>query len=550
MTETRRKVLSILLASVLLAQTLTLNAAFGDGLTQENLPPASFGNRQAALFVKISPPILTQDTVGDTYLQLRLFDANTNQPVPHTSFFLSVWKDDKLRLRNVFHGHSGEVTIKIKPTNIDVNEVQVFGDEVPQQPDAWTGYNDRVDVTAPVLLDAGLYHFEIKIFGIDYDQNIFADQDVKTFNSWLSVGDISNQTIRYSGKSYPVSVISYYDKIKDFEFDETKKSISFSMPFNWDVKRLESQNIFVHQEIRVPKPFKEFAGTTSYEGTVNGKPTTGRMIILDPYSIEGTSILHFLLSKDDILNLAKGVSPQAETMDFSVRPISSVSKNTVDLRFDNGATAKVSYDSSLGAGDTIPLEISFFDPNGKLLKFVRHGYRIEDSTGNVLVENVGSDPQRTGILSTEGIEIQEFKFPAKGNYKITLAIFGHGLDDLTTYQGIGSGTLMIDDKGQREPQKTPSTQDDYQIPSWIKQNARWWSDGTIGDSDFVQAIQYLINQGIMKIPSTKSVDGTESNTIPSWIKNNARWWADGTIGDSDFVQGIQYLITNGIIKTR
>ena len=36
--------------------------------------------------------------------------------------------------------------------------------------------------------------------------------------------------------------------------------------------------------------------------------------------------------------------------------------------------------------------------------------------------------------------------------------------------------------------------------------------------------------------------------IPVWIKNNAGWWADNLIGDSDFVSGIQYLITEGIMK--
>ncbi len=36
--------------------------------------------------------------------------------------------------------------------------------------------------------------------------------------------------------------------------------------------------------------------------------------------------------------------------------------------------------------------------------------------------------------------------------------------------------------------------------------------------------------------------------IPKWIKNNAGWWADDLIGDSDFVSGIQYLITEGIMS--
>ena len=35
--------------------------------------------------------------------------------------------------------------------------------------------------------------------------------------------------------------------------------------------------------------------------------------------------------------------------------------------------------------------------------------------------------------------------------------------------------------------------------------------------------------------------------IPAWIKNNAGWWANDEIGDSSFLQGIQYLVQKGII---
>jgi len=98
--------------------------------------------------------------------------------------------------------------------------------------------------------------------------------------------------------------------------------------------------------------------------------------------------------------------------------------------------------------------------------------------------------------------------------------------------------------------KTSSTVSTLNIPTWVKNNAKWWSDGTIGDSDFISGIQYLINQGIMKIPSTTPGSGTGSNVIPHWVKNNAKWWAAGTISDQDFVSGLQYLITNGILKIK
>ena len=94
----------------------------------------------------------------------------------------------------------------------------------------------------------------------------------------------------------------------------------------------------------------------------------------------------------------------------------------------------------------------------------------------------------------------------------------------------------------------PPVESTQKIPSWIKNNAGWWADGSIDDSSFIQGIQYLIKEGIMEIPPTTQGTSSGSSEIPSWIKNNAGWWADGSIDDSSFIQGIQYLIKEGIMK--
>ncbi len=107
--------------------------------------------------------------------------------------------------------------------------------------------------------------------------------------------------------------------------------------------------------------------------------------------------------------------------------------------------------------------------------------------------------------------------------------------------------IPISSKNGDSANKSP---DKSTIPPWIKNNANWWADGSIDDEAFVQGIQYLIKDGIMKIPQTAQGVGTGNNQIPSWIKNNANWWADGSIDDEAFVQGIQYLIKEGIMKIR
>ena len=115
----------------------------------------------------------------------------------------------------------------------------------------------------------------------------------------------------------------------------------------------------------------------------------------------------------------------------------------------------------------------------------------------------------------------------------------------TIIEIIGTDALEVElEEIILEPEPEP---EEIEIPAWIKNNAGWWAEGRIGDSDFVSGIQFLITEGIMAIPPTESGSGS-SQPIPTWIKNNAGWWAEGRIGDSDFVSGIQFLITEGIMQ--
>ena len=54
---------------------------------------------------------------------------------------------------------------------------------------------------------------------------------------------------------------------------------------------------------------------------------------------------------------------------------------------------------------------------------------------------------------------------------------------------------------------------------------------------------------VIEILSPEEFEKLQFNekVIPSWIKNNAGWWADGTIDDSTFITGIKFLVKEGII---
>ena len=61
------------------------------------------------------------------------------------------------------------------------------------------------------------------------------------------------------------------------------------------------------------------------------------------------------------------------------------------------------------------------------------------------------------------------------------------------------------------------------VPDWVKNNAGWWADGQIDDQAFVSGMQFLIEEGIITVPSTTRSAST-SDSIPDWVKNNAGWW--------------------------
>ena len=85
------------------------------------------------------------------------------------------------------------------------------------------------------------------------------------------------------------------------------------------------------------------------------------------------------------------------------------------------------------------------------------------------------------------------------------------------------------------------------IPAWIKENAEWWSQRYISDSEFKNAIEYMINQKIILIVEPESITYSQNQEIPSWLKTNAGYWSDDQISDKEFLDGLTFLIQQGIV---
>jgi hypothetical protein len=429
-----------------LSHVLVANRAYADGLTQENLPPASVGNRDASLFVKVNPPILTSSNVQDAYMQFRLFDANNNQTIQHVTYHITITKasagsDQNELLDDFFHAHNGLLMLKIQPSD---EPLIIYGNIDPFQNAYIADPGGVISIKGPLLLEGGLYHLQIEIFGIDNDRIIFAPDSAPEFDSYLSVGDVSDEEITYQGQRYNTTIISYYDKISDFTFDQDKKTLSWSMPFSWNSSRIKSVNIFVHEEVRIPKSIKGIGDAVSYDAEVNGHPLSGRMLAVDPYSFEDVMILHYLLNKNDLLSMSQSVPEGSDKMQFTLAASANVKEQTQsDLATDTGGihVAVTWSPSQLKADTESTLHLFFSDAfsGGSLGADVEYSLRILDKQGK---EVFG----KSDLMAKAGSDIQAITFPNDETYNVEVKINGLLRDGQTadqTRNGVARGVVVV-----------------------------------------------------------------------------------------------------------
>ena len=89
------------------------------------------------------------------------------------------------------------------------------------------------------------------------------------------------------------------------------------------------------------------------------------------------------------------------------------------------------------------------------------------------------------------------------------------------------------------------------IPDWVKNNAEWWSENQVDDTTFTEGIGFLIKENIIELDDlAQDITENSEQNVPDWVKNNAGWWADGMILESDFLKGIKYMVENGIISLK
>ena len=248
------------------------------------------------------------------------------------------------------------------------------------------------------------------------------------------------------------------------------------MPFDWNTTRIQDQNIFVHEEIKLPNSLleEEFgsASAATFNASVNEQPLVGRALAVDPFTSPNATVIHYLINKNQILELAetlgigKGTinnnitSSNATTtitqpqqgridfMSFSLMPkvqANATQSTSSDLTTDTGGIhASVSWEPKQLAADTeSTININFSDAfSGEALTAnVLYDFAILNSNGTQIY-------QKQNLTATNASDSQTVTFPSNEIYQIEVNVRGLVQDDGgaspdTTRSGIARGYVVV-----------------------------------------------------------------------------------------------------------
>jgi len=392
----------------LLFSSIVFLSAYGDGLASETLPPTMIGNRNVTLSINSSPFLIDNNHTG-TQINLILLDVASQQPIPDATLAVSAFRGDKALFGHIFQSDNGNFLISIIPNKLDKVSVDeeggIFSGALGQ-------HSGNYKVQGPIFDSGGLYRFKINVLTMgSYSNGISKNYEVA-----ISMPETKDYQI--FDKEYGnqiVTIIAYYDQIRNFHYETEKKTMSFVMPFNWAEDTIKQVSV-VHQEIKIPKSFGDYI-VTKYDVYVNGIKLPDKAISIDDYSSD-ERIVHLILFRPEIAIIAKNQGISKPEMDFLLSP--SNETGFPITQFTRNAQYKVSLSwdpPKILPGSTTKFRFQVLDPyliNKTIDSPVSYDLSIIEGRNNVIFH-------KSGITDSSGVGSIDVPFPSNYTGPITIA---------------------------------------------------------------------------------------------------------------------------------
>ncbi len=446
--------------------------AYGHGLGYELMPPVKVGDKEVVLEISSNVNAETKEKE----IKFSLIDAESNITVRDTTFDIKLIKNDKELFEKSFESDDGILTLNLIPSE---SEEVIFVESEKSFDKLFNLTDEITEIESSFFNYGGLYKFEIKILTIDNFSNILEEPVV--YDTGISLMEQTTHEIDdlNFGKN-EFGIRTYYDLIENFKYENNKKMISFSFPFEWTTENI-GQTTVVHNEILVPKSFGDLM-VAEFNGIVNGVKLQDGSVYIDDFS-EESRLIHVVINQEGLKEIFEKNKESIHGINIEIIPSSDLPLNTIT---DNAQfKINLKWDPyNLESGEKIKILFQIQDVF-LMDKSVAVNYDLEVKQNENLIFS------QKGVSSGINSEWSEAEFliPDDISGKIDVALNKINENDFAN----AKLPIIINKISDNERTSGPI------IPEWIKNNAGWWSENKISDNDFVQGIQYLIKTGIIVI---------------------------------------------------
>jgi hypothetical protein len=402
----------VFFATLMLAVPVLPSASAHGG---HQAPSADFSGKQASLFVKLDPPVVTS-IEEPVFISARFFDANTNENFREVTYRFYFEKDGvEIPIQSVassggqsyggqgfFYDPNGNVELKIVPR--DTQNVRAEGYPEGQFGGIWNNGNP-ITVQGPLFTEAGLYNLFVEIW-TEGSTRTLVDPPLQ-YDIWVTPG--REETIA-AGGNREIKVRNYYGAIDESRYDEETKTISFSMPFDWQ-SDLPTRIGMLHTEVFIPKELSDF-DHQSLRGTVNGFQVP---VFVDNFS-SNEIIVHYTISRKNLEDLQSKIQADNRSPGEAMFALSPPDPES-ETHFMQVESESASYLVSLTMPEQIfpqqavPIGVRISDKQGNPVSAATYELVIEDGSGNVLSRSGGS-------TTPEGLSSQDINFDVQGSFTV------------------------------------------------------------------------------------------------------------------------------------
>jgi hypothetical protein len=386
--------------------------------------------------------------------------------------------------------------------------------------------NSPLRISAPLFLQGGLVQVNVSLKSLD---SVPVNGN-STFENLLTIGQYIPFEIT-DDVSHNLMFATYFDRIDKFEFETNSKKLSAYMPFNWDRKFIEKIP-FVHSEFYIPKEMSIFNDheILMYVNDIQVFGTIDR-------SVDDEIVVHFLIPSKKLEKLSDSVT-QKDVMVFTIESGKLRETQKQDAKLEDGDTVIVKStedywkfyltlqsDDAVQTNSQIKMNLEFRDP-----------------VTSTVISQIDYDLDL--FLNGKNI-LSESRYASSGRDSIPIVFEQSGAVILRI-----SNVNDFDTSGEFSFQIKEKKSEKSKVPDWVKNNAKWWSDGQVDDSTFTQGIGFLIKEKIITVSLPPTASSVAQDNVPDWVKNNAKWWSDGMISEDEFLRGINYMLENQIIQVK